>query len=67
MVTQLPVFQGYTVDVRLREFRRVLPESKSIEFVSFGSYKGDVLLKKFISTLDTKTPKGLNLLIEIWK
>jgi len=66
MIKTLPVFQGYTVDVRLREFRKVDPEW-GMEFVSFKSYKGDVLLKRYIDTIDADTKEGLDLLIEIWK
>ena len=39
MVRRLPEFRGYTVDVRLREFRRmVLGETP--EFIPFDSEKG---------------------------
>ena len=46
----LPVFRGYTVDVRLRQFRRV--SSEGIEFLDFGSEQGDELLGEYIDTLD---------------
>lgn len=49
--TVLPVFKGYTVDVRLRQFRRVNPDT-SIEFLDFDSQKGDELLGEYINTLD---------------
>jgi hypothetical protein len=39
------MFNGYTVDMRLREFRKV-DYGKSIEFISFGSSKGQQLLKE---------------------
>ena len=42
---KLPEFKGYTVDERLREFRKVV-HGKSIEFVDFDSKKGMKLLKK---------------------
>ena len=42
---KLPEFKGYTVDERLREFRKVV-HGKSIEFIDFGSKKGIKLLKK---------------------
>ena len=45
----LPVFRGYTVDVRLRQFRRV--SSEGIEFLDFGSEQGDGLLDEYIDTL----------------
>jgi hypothetical protein len=39
----LPTFNGYTVDVRLREFRRADPEI-GLEFVPFASRKGQRLI-----------------------
>jgi len=44
---ELPTFNGYTVDVRLREFRRVDPE-KGLEVVPFASNEG----RRLIHTLD---------------
>jgi hypothetical protein len=35
----LPIFQGYTVDEKLREFRKILPGRK-MEFVPFDSERG---------------------------
>jgi hypothetical protein len=43
MVTKLQVFKGYTVDFRLREFRKAIPD-KCLEFVAFESSKGKKLL-----------------------
>ncbi len=40
----LPIFRGYTVDWRLREFRKV-EYGKKIEFIPFGSEKGLALLQ----------------------
>lgn len=42
---KLPEFQGYTVDFRLGEFRKVV-YGKSIEFISFESARGKKLLRK---------------------
>jgi len=42
----LPEFEGYTVDERLREFRKVDREKLTIEFVPFDSPKGRRLLRK---------------------
>lgn len=39
----LPSFKGYTVDERLHQFRKVDRE-QGIEFVSFDSEEGKVLL-----------------------
>jgi len=48
MVRKLPEFKGYTVDERLRQFRKVdrSGESPSIEFVEFDSDKGEELLEE---------------------
>ena len=46
----LPVYKGYTVDARLRQFRKVSPDG--IEFLEFSSQVGDSLLGEYIETLD---------------
>ena len=46
----LPVFKGYTVDARLRQFRKVSTEG--IKFIDFSSSEGDELLGEYIETLD---------------
>ena len=40
---QLPTYNGYTVDKRLRQFRRVHPNT-SIDFIEFDSAEGQELL-----------------------
>lgn len=42
----LPTFKGYTVDERLKEFRKV-PYDKLPEFISFESEKGSQLLTEY--------------------
>jgi len=49
---KLPIFQGYTVDVRLKEFRKI--KSQNIKFIRFNSIEGKKLLLKYIATLDPK-------------
>ncbi len=46
---KLPEFRGWTVDIRLKEFRRVTDDE--IEFLSFRSYEGDLLLADYIDSL----------------
>ncbi|GEM_PF-1949749 len=41
----LPIFQEYSVDLKLRQFRKISKANK-IEFVEFSSKKGQELLKK---------------------
>ncbi len=45
---ELPVYQGYTVDERLREFRRV-DEDGGIEWVPFESEEGQRLKAQMIA------------------
>jgi hypothetical protein len=51
MARALPVFRGYTVDVRLQQFRKASPDS-GMEYVNFASPEGDDLLEEYIGTLD---------------
>jgi hypothetical protein len=46
MPKQLPTFKGYTVDFRLREFRRVDSRLPSIGFIPFDSAEGQKLLEE---------------------
>jgi hypothetical protein len=46
MVIQLPTFKGYTIDERLRQFRKVDRNKPSIEFIEFSSKEGQKLLKE---------------------
>ena len=64
-MTKLPTFKGYTVDVRLKEFRRIEFGTKW-DLIPFDSQKGDVLLEKFITTINPHTSQGLQLLRNIW-
>ena len=47
-VTILPTFKGYTVDMRLKEFRRAIPDI-TLEFILFDSPKGKELLEELKS------------------
>ncbi len=49
MIRILPVFKGYTVDIRLQEFRKV-PLDDLPEFVPFISDKGAKLFYEFRQT-----------------
>jgi len=46
MPKQLPVFMGYTVDLRLKEFRKLIPD-KYFEIISFNSPKGRQLVNEY--------------------
>ena len=47
-VTILPTFNGYTVDMRLREFRKAIPDV-TLEFIPFNSPEGEKLLEELTS------------------
>ena len=62
-VTILPTFKGYTVDIRLREFRRAIPDV-ALDFIAFDSLKGRKLLeelkifaREILSSCKTITPR----------
>ncbi len=44
----LPTFKGYTVDMRLKEFRRAIPHG-TLEFIPFDTTKGEKLLEEMKS------------------
>ena len=45
---KLPTFMGYTIDARLREFRKA-EYGKCLEFIPFDSPKGRALMKKYLA------------------
>jgi len=47
MVRKLPEFKGYTVDERLKQFRKVDHNKPSIDFVDFDSEEGEKLLAEY--------------------
>lgn len=58
MATQLPIFKGWTVDIKLRQFRRIKkqgPHFAGVEYVNFDSAKGDALLGQYILSLNPKS------------
>ncbi len=50
---QLPTFKGYTVDFRVKEFRKVI-FGKLPEFLPFDSPKGLKLVTEFLQTPEGK-------------
>ena len=47
MVKELPTFKGYTMDERLKQFRKVDRSKPSIDFVDFDSEEGQELLEEY--------------------
>ena len=42
---ELPTFKGYTVDKKLKQFRKAIHgENPQIEFIDFDSEEGEILL-----------------------
>ena len=52
MVTELPKYKDYTIDERLRQFRKVNRDEPSIEFVDFDSEEGQEMLKEMQGWFD---------------
>jgi hypothetical protein len=46
---KLPTFKGYTVDFRLKEFRKA-EYRKALEFLPFDSEKGKKMITEFLQT-----------------
>ncbi len=44
---KLPELEGYTVDFRLRQFRKLDKKKLKMEFIDFNSKKGKYLLLKY--------------------
>lgn len=49
MIRILPTIKGYTVDMRLKEFRKAI-WGQELEFIPFTSTKGRKLLTLFLQT-----------------
>jgi hypothetical protein len=54
-IRRLPTFEGCTVDLRLREFRRV-HEDDWIEFIDFDSDEGRAMLRRMFEAGETGEP-----------
>ncbi len=58
----LPVFRGWTVDARLREFRKVSWADGGglgpVEFLRFDSEEGDALLTAYIRSMTEEELDG---------
>ena len=61
MIRFLPVFKGYTVDLRLQEFRKIEPD-KLPQFIPLLSDKGARLFWEF-----RQTKEGQKELDHYWK
>lgn len=60
MVRQLPMHDGYTIDERLRQFRKVTWDghgNPSMEFIDFDTEEGEQLLRT-LRMPDLPEPRG---------
>lgn len=48
---KLPEFNGYTIDFRLKQFRKVDREKFKIEFIDFNSKRGEKILEEYNKNL----------------
>jgi hypothetical protein len=58
-IRRLPVFEGCTVDLRLRQFRRV-HEDGWIDFIEFDSEEGSAILRRMFQAGETGEPEELH-------
>jgi len=47
----LPTFEDYTIDIHLKQFRKVT--KNKIRFINFDSVEGEKLLLRYIKKLDS--------------
>lgn len=64
MIRQLPTFKGYTIDARLKEFRKVDP-LWGMEFIRFETPKGEALLEELVESTNAHTKEGMELLVSL--
>lgn len=65
MTRFLPVFKGYTVDARLKEFRKA-DLNQPLEFISFDSPKGERLLVQYVKSLNLNDKRDYQIASEIF-
>lgn len=58
LMGRLPEFNGYTIDYRLKQFRRIHPgdcvcRGGEIEFIEFQSAEGETILKQVFDSART--------------
>jgi hypothetical protein len=54
---QLPTFEGYTVDLRLKQFRKAIP-GKTLEFITFDSLEGKKMIARYAYDLGQRYAKA---------
>jgi len=64
MKYELPTFRGFTVDMRLEEFRKVTRYPAGIEFISFDTAQGRKLLKQYKSRLEVTAQDIIEIILK---
>ena len=67
-MNQLPTFNGWTVDARLKQFRKANPKEGMI-FLDFNTAEGKQLLAELIDTLNMRKMRkqqDKDLIQQIW-
>ena len=54
-IRRLPIFEGCTVDLRMRQFRRV-HDNGWIDFIEFDSPEGSAILRRMVQSGETGEP-----------
>jgi hypothetical protein len=54
MIRKLPLFKGYTIDIKLGQFRKISKED--LVFIDFDSEEGEHLLHEWINLIDKNDP-----------
>lgn len=62
---ELPKFKDWTIDLKLRQFRKVDMDKPSIQFVEFDSLEGDELFNEIIKGLDKRKMEDRKLLFAL--
>lgn len=65
MIKILPTFKGYTVDLRLKEFRKAESDQR-LEFIPFDSVEGELLLEDYVSNFDSFSEEKQRAIINLW-
>lgn len=63
---RLPIIGGYTIDLRLGQFRRVDHKKPSIDFIDFNSEEGNKVFEKIAKSIDRNNKEQVKLMIDIY-
>jgi len=61
----LPVYKGYTIDIRLGQIRKVPLDDLPV-FLDFDSEEGDAILSEFVLSLDKRKKRDKEILDKLF-